>query len=104
VVPTTTCDQTTPSICTVGRASAVTVAGVPGSAGSSGAESARAVPVRAPPAAPPTSRQLSTPATSARAIADVRTDIRVPRSLSHQPALMSRSTNTKRDDASALIP
>ena len=39
--PATACDHTTPSICTVGSASAVTVGGVAGSVGSVGRESAR---------------------------------------------------------------
>src|ERR1044072_1008059 len=41
--PTMACDQTTPLICTVGSASALTVVGVPGSLGFWGAESAVAV-------------------------------------------------------------
>ncbi|MEZ5248708.1 MAG: hypothetical protein R2713_05655 [Ilumatobacteraceae bacterium] len=44
MLPTTSCVQATPSICTVGSASAVTVTGVAGSAGFAGAESALPCP------------------------------------------------------------
>src|SRR5688500_6246789 len=67
VSSTTACDQATPSIWTVGSESAVTVVGVSGSAGFSGAESARATPgASTPPRTPPTTAALATPATSDR--------------------------------------
>src|SRR3712207_8776508 len=59
VLPTTTCAQATPLICTVGSGSAVTVTGVAGFAGSSGAESAWAA-LGARTASPPASRSMLT--------------------------------------------
>jgi hypothetical protein len=60
VLPTTTCAQATPFICTVGSASAVTVVGVAAD-GVGGAESACAEPGARMPSIPTTSRALTAP-------------------------------------------
>ena len=79
VLPTTTCDQTTPLICTVGSASAVTVAGVAGFLGSSGAESAWAVAGPRRPSAPPANSRLNPPAMHRLATPAMRPVTAVPR-------------------------
>ncbi|OMQ16486.1 hypothetical protein A7K94_0202180 [Modestobacter sp. VKM Ac-2676] len=68
MLPTTTCDQATPLIWTVGSASAVTVVGV-AAEGAGGAESARAAAGVSSASAPATSRMLS-PAESVRSVVE----------------------------------
>src|SRR3712207_1127767 len=86
VLPTTTCAHATPLICAVGSGSAVTVTGVVGFAGSSGAESARAT-LGARTARPPASRSVLT--SPARSLLSAAVDLEcmgVPPSCPRRPS------------------